>query len=236
MEVAPIEDIYYTKEEHYDFLTTIDNWSNNRPPDETRVEAIKDSLMKRQPTHIDGIMLVWNKPDGSLQCFDGIHRLRAIMDLERDACKDTRILIRHYKGYSEGQIIDEFIRINKTIPVSSIYTKKEAELEMRLTIESVVKHIQQTYPQFFKPSSKPNTPHINRDIFMEKLVEMIENDERKRSWDTTKWLHYLKQISNTIESRNAAGIRSYRITKRALEKCKKYDFWLFAHKTWWSVI
>ena len=99
---ATIEDFCYTKNEHYDILKTIKNWSKNRPPDETRVEDIKVSLIKRQPTHSDGIILVWENPDGSLECFDGIHRLEAIMSLEREECEDTQILIRHYKNYSEG--------------------------------------------------------------------------------------------------------------------------------------
>lgn len=69
------KDVCYTKRGQYDYLKTIKNWSKNRPPDETRVEDIKVSLIKRQPTHSDGIVLVWDNPNGSLECFDGIHRL-----------------------------------------------------------------------------------------------------------------------------------------------------------------
>ena len=234
-EVPSTEDIYYTKEEHYDFLNKIKNWTKNRPPDETRVKVMQNDLMKRLPTHNDGIIAVWDNPDGNLECFDGMHRLQAIMNLEREACEKTLILVRHYKNHSEGQIIDEFMRINKSIPVSSIYTEKEAELEMRDTIESVVKKLQSTYPMFFKSSSKPNMPHINRDVLMDKIYEMIQNDERKRSWNIDKWLEYLKNISEKIRGNHALGLRVYKLTPKMKAKCEKYDFWTFAHKQWWEL-
>ena len=90
------------------------------------------------------------------------------------------------------------MRINKSISVSSIYTQREAELEMRITIEGVAKNLQTKYPDFFKSSAKPNMPHINRDGLMETMYEMIKSDVRKRGWKVDRWLRHIQSISEKI--------------------------------------
>jgi len=117
-------------------IANIVNWDKNRPPDMCRVDSIREDVCVRNAAWIDGIILVWKTEKDTYKCYDGIHRLEACRRMK----KEVTLLIQVRSNCPESVIMEEFLRINKSVPVSSLYSLAEEELTMKKTIESVVKY------------------------------------------------------------------------------------------------
>lgn len=219
--------VYYNTHETVQAVT---NWTRNRPPDMVRVEAIRKDMLARKARWVDGIILLWETPTEKLVCYDGIHRLLAAKSIAKE--HEMEMVVQLVKTPHESYIIDEFLRINKSVPVSQLYSKAEEELDLRKTMEAVVQFFQSNYTSFFKPASKPNIPHENRDRMMERLYEKVKEKPKFRCWTTQQWIQYLQSVSERIRLLTETGARKYRLTKKQTEKCERHSFYLFAVKDW----
>lgn len=204
-------------------LDSVVNWDKNRPPDMCRVEEIQKDMSVRGAKWVDGVILLWKQKNNTYVCYDGIHRLEAC----RTYKKEVEMIIQVRWNCPESVIMEEFLRINKSVPVSSLYSLAEEELSMKNTIESVVKYYQGAYPEFFKPSAKPRVPHQNRDRMMESLFEMTRANPKRKAYTMRDWLGELELIEQRI-----INDPSIVLTPKQKEKCDAYNFWLFATSRW----
>lgn len=206
---------------------TIKNWDMNRPPDMSRIPEIQSS-MKHQ-SYADGIIyLSVNKTGDGYICYDGIHRLTALK-----SSRETKNVVIDLKlSYSEEQIISKFMRVNRCVPVPSLYTAAERNLHLRETLEQVVKTIQSTYPQRFSSAITPNIPNENRDAFMEKLSkDVLERTDKVSTVSKTEdWIKYLNALNEFI--RDNLGVLAPKLTPAQATKCHVSKWYLFAVKNW----
>lgn len=207
-------------------MVSIDNWDMNRPPDMARIPEIQSAL--KHQSYVDGIIyLSVNKTGDRYICYDGIHRLTALKNV-----RNKNIVIDLILSYSEDQIIAKFMRVNRCVPVPSLYTKAERELHLRETLETVVKTIQTTYPTRFSAASMPNIPNENRDSFMNKLSNEVMERTNKvtASSKPEDWLKYLNDLNDF--TRDNIGILSPKLTPAQVTKCNQSKWYLFAVKNW----
>lgn len=99
------------------------NWNKNRPVDKVRVHQIKEYLLNNEVDFAPGVISCWKKPHSSkFKIYDGIHRFFAIKELiEEDSPRFCYVLIKVLKSTREQDVINDFINLNKSICIPSIY-------------------------------------------------------------------------------------------------------------------
>jgi hypothetical protein len=206
--------------------TEINNWRLNRPHDPSRLPEITYQL--DQNDYVDGIIYLVNVGDGKYECFDGIHRIEAMRELSKTKdCNNYRLLICYYPEYNETQIKQKFETLNKCIPVPHIYTKDSQELEKRKTVERLVEIYRERFPEMFKPSTRPQVPHENRDIFTNKIDDLMEQIQ---VYDTHTICELFDRFNMYMKRK--VETRKIKLTKKQRDKCEKYNCFIFASKDW----
>jgi hypothetical protein len=208
----------------------IENWEMNRPPDMERIPEIQRSM--RWQTYADGIVyLSVNSTGDGYICYDGIHRLTAIRNLKEK--KD--VIIDLILTYSEEKIISKFRQLNRCQPVPHLYTKSERNLQLKETIEGVVKELRSKYPGHFSASATPNIPNENRDLFINKLTELEERTDKINAVSNVEhWIKYLNDLNDFTKAK--LGIFAPKLTPSQLSKCELSKWYLFAVKNWHIVV
>lgn len=203
----------------------IENWEMNRPFDSVRIPDIVEQLKKQN--YVDGIIYLVCK-NNKLICYDGIHRIEALKRLSsKDPTTNHSIVIHYYPVYREETIIQKFIVLNKCVPVPQVYTTAHRELDRRNKIESIIKHFHSNYNKMFTSSSRPKIPHENRDVFTDKIDDIMKELDiySERSDD----------IIGAMEKYNEQ-MRDYRckvkLSKKQLDKCEKNGCYIFIRKDW----
>ncbi len=198
-----------------DLLASFTNWSKNRPPDESRIENIREYYMKHNVRLVPGMIHVWFNPDdNTYKVYDGIHRYLAAM---RQDVQMT-MFIRVFKTQDEQAVIDDFININKSISVPSIYLE-EGNLYKRIVCTNVTRKFCEKHGAFVSPSRKPYVYNFNRDVFTEFLSELQ--------------IDFTKENVDNIILNSLAGLNHYAqsfVTDNKIEcpkKCHFHKFYLF---------
>ena len=210
---------------------TIKNWDMNRPPDMSRIPEIQMSMNNQ--SYADGIIYISvNKIGDGYICYDGIHRLTAL----KSSRENKDVIVDLLLSYSEDQIISKFMRVNRCVPVPSLYTAAERNFHLRETLEKVVKTIQSTYPQRFSSSVAPNIPNENRDSFMEKLsIDVLERTNKVTAVSKSEdWIKYLNDLNHFV-SENIMSL-SPKLTPSQMNKCLVSKWYLFSVKNWQTVV
>lgn len=149
----------------------IENWNLNRQPDKIRIPEIKDNIMKQK--YVDGmIYMAYTKNCEKLICYDGIHRITALIELSKtDINISNYVLIIHLCEYNEEYMKQKFISLNKNIPVPDLFI---TDKDIKTTVILFVDKLQNKYSNFFSSSKRPNIPNINRDILTDKITDIIQ--------------------------------------------------------------
>lgn len=157
---------------------TYKNWIMNRPPDLRRVDEITDDLIERRVTVMDGIICVFKlNNDPSWHVYDGIHRLYAIEKYIAHTNEQISCIIKFDTPLCIDEIYANFNRINKNIPLPSIYLEnpsKENE-SIKIICMNISTIFSQKFPTMCKPSNNPQRPHFNRDHLMNNLTHLQIN-------------------------------------------------------------
>lgn len=201
----------------------ISNWEFNRPYDTTRIPEIVEQLKKQD--YVDGIIYLAKKEDDII-CYDGIHRIEALKQLQKS---NHRMVVHFYPFYNEQIIKNKFETLNKCVPVPELYTSAHKELNMKNSIEQIVKHFYNRYYPMFKPSPRPNIPHENRDNFTNKIQNIIEQLDLYHMTSH----EFIDRMENyNMYLRNNETENKNKITKNQLEKCIYNNFYIFIAKDW----
>lgn len=141
------ERILYYLTFHDIHMFNIVNWKYNRKPDKIRIKDIKKYILNNTTDFVDGIIYLF-RHNNIYYCYDGIHRFTALREIYNENNSKTYYLIVNiYKEYFDFQIKQHFESLNKCVPIPSIYTDAQQELDKRNLIEEVTDYIQNTFHQ-----------------------------------------------------------------------------------------
>lgn len=213
-----------------DFLQLpIKNWRYNRPVDKPRSREIAAYLTKTKQPMETVFYLV--KTDKGYEVLDGIHRYTALKIIEEEPVDyitglvcygDAEVLVNIRFDATDGETIDAFKSLNKSIPVPELYMRDPDQVK-RDIVESVVKKWSMQYADHFSPSRKPVRPNMNRDTFIEVITEIYD----KYNTDDNVTIDDMERL--LLECNRAAHqeFAEEEKPKSAIEKCKRTGFWLF---------
>lgn len=186
------------------------NWCKNRPPDNVRVEQICNFFKNNQIKIVPGIIYTW-KTDDKYIVYDGIHRLLAAKLYDNP----IKLLISVRETCKEQDIIDDFININKSVSVPSVYMDENNVLK-KMVCENVAKELCNKYPSFVSPSRNPYQYNFNRDNLIE-FLSTLEIDFSKHNVDV--------QILNELMGLNHIAF-DY-VLRNKVNRPKKCDYHKF---------
>lgn len=197
------------------------NWNKNRPPDETRINELKEYYISEKVKIIPGIIYAWDNNE-TLQVYDGIHRILAAKELlESENNLEFTFLMCIYKTEDEELIIKDFKAINKSCPVPTLYTDEQNELTLlkRVVCENVVSELCKRYQPFVSPSRKPYKYNFNRDVILEWLSEFeVDWGVKNLSNIMIQELQGLNYVAKDYVQRNKIDIP---------KKCNYHNFYLW---------
>jgi hypothetical protein len=241
-DISDRHDCEYKNEERYIILTTskelnkinIERWNYNRPPDMLRIPDICKSY--RGKKMVTGIIYLTKEYDSKnmkmrYYCYDGLHRLKALEELDND----IEVIIDIFIEPNECLVINEFKKINKSNPVPELYIESMDKRENNKLeiIKEVVEYYYNRYNKFkfFSSSSNPRRPHENRDRMMRKLCELLNDNPyeetfNKLSYD--KWIKFLELKNELFKGL----VKEAKMNNNQLNKCKKSDMFLFIYSDW----
>jgi hypothetical protein len=170
---------------------------------------------------VPGVIYVWVCPHHpQVYVYDGIHRLQAALQTPHM----MQALVLYRETSREQEIIDDFLHLNKSIAVPTIYLDDESIPQMdrkKNVCIKVVDEMCKRYAAFLSPSRKPSRHNFNRDLFLECLSEWQLDFERLDFEDRFfEELARLNLRAKTYVENNASKVYVPR-------KCEQYDFYLF---------
>jgi hypothetical protein len=191
----------------------ISNWSKNRPPDNVRISEIMKFYIDNDVTLVPGIICFWEINNSSI-VYDGIYRLLAAIGTG----KNMTFLVSFKRTLNEQDIIDEFININKSICVPSIYIENTDALK-KMICQNVAEELCKKYPTFVSPSRKPFVYNFNRDNIVE-FISTLDIDFSKPDIE--------KVINNELKAINLEA-KDFVMRKKlnVPRKCEYNQFYLF---------
>ena len=212
-------------------------WKYNRPPDMVRVREIVEYI--ERGNSIDWLLYFIYSSNirdkmASLSVYDGLHRMSAISEYIKQfekqqdircPLRDCVILISIRINPTDGEILDAFQFINRSVPVPDPYMR-EYHIKIEI-IEKVVEKWQNKYTRHFKPTSKANIPNINRDAFIDIVSKLYDHYDINE--DTKKLERVLNRINNYMQDINVLPNNTF--SERALNKCKETGCYIFLVKS-----
>ena len=180
----------------------------NRKPDIIRVSEIKQVLEKLGPNIIlPSCMLEGYKIAGRIYLLDGFHRFTAMKEFGKNITFLLSII------NSKIDKVQEFNRINKSVPVSDLYTEESPKKKV---YEDVVAWFQFKYSKFFTSAKSPRQPNTNKDIFLQLLYE---------SDTDLSFSEIINELLKLMEKRKYKKDET-KIDHKMI-RCLSKDFWLF---------
>lgn len=226
----------------------IQKWSGNRDPD---IKRIKDMLKYYNaggyiPLYIN-LAELKKKDRNILVCYDGNHR-RKVFD---KSAIEIKCIIDVLFNSNNNEILQAFNNINKSIQVPAIYldntqdiddndTSSDDELQdeiddehenfdndIKNDIEILANTFVKKYKNFASSSNQCHSPNFNRDIFIDNIYQIYKQFDGKISIKQIKELLYKL---NEYYSKNMLCRDHSKYNKLVIEKCKKYNMFLFLER------
>lgn len=199
-----------------DIANVILNWSHNRPEDNFRVNEIMNKI--RVNKTIIGEIRIW-KNKNTYYIYDGLHRYKACEKLYNNELINFEINIIIYDTIDENNIIEEFIDINKSIPIPSLYTDNSINNGF---IQDSIRRLQEKYPDFVKTTRNPMRPNFNRDLVVDVIHNIIKNRNDISKVD-------LDNILIDLNNNMRENIDTLKINDKIYRKCKSKNLYLFMY-------
>jgi hypothetical protein len=209
----------------------IENWEHNRPPDEMRIPEIANDI--RLEKYILGMIYIYKDKNENYYCYDGIHRIKALEYLDKNNnLKEKFIILNYINNGDTSKVINNFKKINKTIPVPELYTKDSIDLNLRKTLSEICQYYQKKYPSHFSTSRKPRLPNENRDNLFDILYGISQDCHILLNYNSQQWISLLDNyniyMKDHINSHKLANKQI--LTNKQFDKCNKTNCYLFCSK------
>ena len=207
-----------------DFLAmSVKNWRYNRTPDKARCREIAAHLQSKPIETVFYLASHKNKEKDTYEILDGIHRYTALKMLPVDYITGeiAYVLLNIRYDATEGELVDFFKSLNKSIPVPDLYLQNPDQVK-RDVIQSVVDRWEFHYAQHFSVSLKFQRPNMNRTVFINLLDDIYE----KYSEDAVDAVELEEKLMryNEVVRQQFEGVTT---PKTAIEKCTRSGLWLF---------
>lgn len=161
----------------------IKNWKNNRPPDNSRVLAIKEA---KNSSLCPGILCGFLY-ENTLIIYDGIHRLLAYDD-------EDYVLIKIVDNDNEDYVKEDFQKINSAISLPYLYLE-ENNTAKKQVIEAVMLKMCVEWRPNLSASRKCHKQNFNRDTFIESVLNPLQIDWTQKELSILLW-QYILLVNN----------------------------------------
>ena len=212
-----------------EFVKNVKVWEKNRTLDKSRVneiiESIKTNNLVPGSFHISSV-------NNKLKLWDGQHRFEALkkclkLNISEEKLNSLNIFYL-YEDDTKYFVRKKFININKSIPVTNLWTSDELEeMEQLKLIESinyVINYLSDNFPTFYKTTKFPNRPNFNRSKLEQILFDYLKNNKYVISKE--KLLEKILELNEKYKKGihlNLSGL-----PKTILNKVKNGGLYLFA--------
>lgn len=190
------------------------NWRYNRPFDQKRVNEISEKMLSTKYAS-DTIKMAQIGDSKQLVTYDGVHRL---LSLNREI---SSVAIDIMFSTTEEKVIEEFMTVNKSIPVPELYLAKTSSSgdQIKREIEDFVNTMVRKNTQMSSTARNCHKPHFNPDVLKNDLYELhMELNESPMQII----IHGLDLLNNYYEYHHASQLpESVRI------KCERSRLYLF---------
>ena len=136
-----------------------------------RINSIYTSYLStfndKKDIKVPGVLTI-TECNNEFNLIDGQHRYLALKKLFTTTGHDQQICVNILKSGSKEETEQIFKMINNTIPVAEIPTGTS-----RKNVNDVIKYFTERYPSLFSSATNSHRPHINRNMFEEKISELI---------------------------------------------------------------
>ena len=190
----------------------IQNWNKNRPYCKVRVDEITNYYNEKNIKIIPGIIYLWYNKN-IYYILDGLHRFTGAKQLKRN----IKVIININYSKNEQDVVDEFINLNKSIAIPSIYVDNDKI--KKEVCEKVIDKLCINYSQFISPSRKHFVYNFNRDLLIEFVSTIDINFQIENV--ANKIYIILMELNKQAKKTVIDGNLNYP------KKCDKYNFYLF---------
>lgn len=202
-------------------------WSRNREPDMERVKEMIDFYNKGG--YIPRMIHLAEIEEEGIVCYDGNHR-KEVFNL----CNDEEIMcvVDVLFNSTQNNVYKAFNNINKSVQLPAIYIEEQnddnIDSSVKNEIVNLVRSYETKYKAFLSTSSRCHSPNFNRDTFTDNIYNIYKSFGCAIS---------VSQIGNLLSLLNIeyskgkmCSSHSYH-KQQVIDKCKKYNMWLFIEKT-----
>ena len=195
-------------------------WSKNRHPDMNRVQEMYE--YHNNGGYIPKLIHLAELKDEGLICYDGNHRREYLQMIGDD---EVECVVDIIFNATNDDVIESFKAINKAVDVPEIYL--EDSMNIKDDVLELVKKYETTFKPFVSRSSKCRTPNFNRDVFTENITKIYRFMNGSK---TIKEIEELLNILNLEYSKNKICKSHTKYKESVIDKCKKYNLWLFLER------
>lgn len=201
-------------------------WSRNRDADITRVNEM--ILYHTKGGYIPRIIHLAEIKDEGIVCYDGNHRREVFNKCSVE--DDITCIVDIMFDTSQNEVYKAFNNINKCVQVPAIYIVEETQNTntIKASIIELVKDYEVNYKQLLSSSSRCHAPNFNRDMLTENIYNIYKSFSNELTIDKIKII--LKRLNNEYANGNMCRPHSS-YKKNIIDKCKKYNMWLFIEKS-----
>mmetsp|Transcript_7093 Transcript_7093/g.10807 ORF Transcript_7093/g.10807 Transcript_7093/m.10807 type:complete len:218 (-) Transcript_7093:365-1018(-) len=212
----------------------------------------KDKL-KSLDIGLPGVIALHEGLGGELSIIDGQHRVGMLAILESKKIPSTSTNDKESSNNSNDQLdLDEilvevfpqkstsppshaqdlFVEINKAEPVKLVDMPGVAKRTDRKIINDAATYLSDTYPDMFKPSQRCRPPHLNIDNLRDAIFAsgLLKKHNIKSKSALLKWILEVNGEMGKKYQKETGG--SVEVNKNALEKAKKFNFYLGLELSW----
>lgn len=199
-------------------------WSRNRDPDMERVSEMIEYHNKGG--YIPRMIHLAEINDEGVVCYDGNHRKEVFNN-----CSDDSVMsiVDVMFDATQNEVYKAFNNINKSVQLPAIYiSDTDDDNNIKAEIVKLVKIYEVKYKPFLSTSARCHAPHFNRDSFTDNIYNIYLSFGKVIGVEE---IGKLLELLNYEYSRERI-CRPHAIYKQALlEKCRKYNMWLFIERT-----
>lgn len=176
--------------------------------------------------YIPSIIHLAELQDEGMVCYDGNHRKEVFTK-----CLDDKnvCIVDVMFNTTQLKVYESFNNINKSVQLPAIYMEDPTEehsvdSSVKEDIIKLVKEYERKYKPFLSTSARCHAPHFNRDSFVDNIYTIYQSFNKLVSIeDIGIFLELLNKVYSTDQMCRPHS--SYKVN--VIEKCKKYNFWLF---------
>lgn len=177
METELLDVISYNKKRYRckmsNVYNLVKNWENNRPNDNERVHCIYNYMKQNKVSILDGIIYIW-KNGNDYVIYDGNHRFKAGFMLYDKERIDVSFYCEIYTTENGDDIMYDFHKLNKQIPVSDLYISNTSDVNKKQKIELIKQYyFMLKYKHFYSIANNPRNGNYNTNL-VENYLNTLE--------------------------------------------------------------